>query len=198
MNNININSTKNDLNNADWVLYTQKALILSIDNAISCEIINSMNGQKRLLVTNISDASIEKILFLTNTDQNNNYLYLEDFYVNIFGFSQPLNIPGLQEITKSLYQDSDLDSFLSSSKTKKPFTGENITKNSGVTVKTFSEFIDILTSIIPNSTQTSGKIKYYGLTLNPDRIVEQVEQIDILKLGYNSKPEKISQSSELL
>ena len=101
-------------------------------------------------------------------NQINNYLYLEDFYVTIFGQSQPIFIPGLKDIAQALYRNTDLDSYLASSKTHDPFTGKNISDNSGIKVSTFSEFVDILTTVIPYSTQTSGKQKLYAITLNPD------------------------------
>jgi hypothetical protein len=160
-----------DLTHRDWVLYTQKALFLSIDKNISASIQDFPNGKKKLIVSGISEDTIEKLAFLTNTDQNNNYLYLEDFGVNIFGFPEPLNIPGLLDIALALFRDSDLDNFLEGSKTKIPFTGNNITSNSGITINSFSEFIDILTNTIPYSTKTYGKVKYFELVLNPDAAV---------------------------
>lgn len=171
-----------DLTHRDWVLYTQKALLLSIDRNIAASIEDFPDGKKKLIVSNISENTIEKLEFLTNTDQNNNYLYLEDFGVNIFGFPEPLNIPGLVEIALELYRDSDLDSFLEGSKTKIPFTGQNITDHSGIVVNSFAEFIDILTNTIPYATKTYGKVKYFELVLNPDRMATSVWTVDPYKV----------------
>ena len=127
-----------------------------------------MGNKKKLIASGISEETIEKLQFLTNTDQNNNYLYLEEFNVYIFGFPDPINISGLNEIAINLYRDSDLNDFISSSKIKIPFTGSHITDNGGIEVETFSEFIDILTYIQPNTPNTGGKQKFYEVVLNPD------------------------------
>jgi len=168
-----------DLEHRDWVLYTQKALFASIDPNISAIIQDFPNGKKKLIVSNISENTIEKLAFLTNTDQNNNYLYLEDFGVNLFGFPEPLNIPGLLEITLELFRDSDLDNYLEGSKTKIPFTGKNITENSGIVVNSFPEFIDILTNTIPYSTRTFGRVKYFEFILNPDMKLKRENDVNI-------------------
>lgn len=160
-----------DLSSRDWIVFTQKALINSIDIEVSCEIVDFPNGKKKLNVSNISEATMEKLLFITNTDQNNNYLYLEDLVVHVFGSSnryKSIFIPGLQAIALSLYRNADLTGFLDSSITKNPFTGANISKNSGTSVSTFGEFIDNLTNMIPFSIKTYGKVKLFSLVLNPD------------------------------
>jgi methylglyoxal synthase len=86
-----------DLKHRDWLLYSTKRIIQSVDENISVEIIDTPNGGKKLIASEITEADIDKIAFLTNTDQNNNYLYLEDFQVYIAGSISPLNIPGLKE-----------------------------------------------------------------------------------------------------
>ena len=68
-----------DLTHADWCLFTQTRLIESVNPEIVCEIVNFSSEKKLLFVSNVTEADLLKIKFLTNTDQNNNYLYLEDF-----------------------------------------------------------------------------------------------------------------------
>ena len=169
LNNDNYSYTnKIDYGHRDWLLFTQEKLIQSVDKNISVKIINSPNNGKKLIASGISEESIEKLLLLVNTDQNNNYLYLEQFNVYVFGFQDPLNIPGLNDICLNLYRDADLDNFISGSKTKNPFTGENVSGNSGISVPTFASFIDLLTSVIPYAPKTSGKQKFFEIILNPD------------------------------
>jgi hypothetical protein len=88
--------------------------------------------------------------------------------VYIFGYPTPLFIPGLDEICRSLYRDSDLDNYVEGSKTSLPFTGSNISRNSQANVQTFAEYIDLFTSIIPYSNKTYGKVKLFAFVLNPD------------------------------
>lgn len=160
-----------DLKHRDWVLYTQEKLFHSIDPYITTEIIDTPNGGKRLIAKNISESTIEKICILTNTDQNNNYLYLEQFYISVYGFSEPLNIPGLNEITSNLYKTADLYSYLNNLKIKKPFCSENIKKNSmNKSITSFSNFVDLYTRLVPCSPFTLNKIKLFTIVLNPDAV----------------------------
>jgi hypothetical protein len=165
--NTNNQDSKIDDSRTDWVLYTQQKLFQTVDSTISTKIIRTGN-KKKLIASGISEETIEKLEFLTNTDQNNNYLYLEEFNVYIFGFPDPINISGLHDIAINLYRDSDLDNFIEGNKVKIPFTGYQISHNGGVEVKSFSEFIDILTDILPSTPNTLGKQKYYEVVLNPD------------------------------
>ena len=152
-----------DLKHRDWVLKSQQALIANIDNTISTRIIDTDDGGKRLLVFNISEASIQNLLFLTNTDQNNNYLYLEEFNVTIQQDLQPLEFPGLSQIMIKIYETSDANAFLNGSKTQKPFTSSSF--NNGQTI---NEVVDTISSLLPFVTSTYGKVKTYDLVLNPD------------------------------
>ena len=169
--------TTPDLGHRDWLLFTQIKLIQSVDKDVSTQIVDTPNGGKNLIVSGISDATIEKLKFLTNSDQNNNYLYLESFSVFVYGFSEPINIPGLDEIAINLFQSSDVNNFLLNNKTHIPFTRDNVINNSGVNripgfdptkITTFSYFIDLLTKIIPFSPNTDLKTKIYQIILNPD------------------------------
>jgi len=169
-----MNSSKDlehrDLEHRDWVLYSTKKMLQSIDQHISVDIIEKPNNIKILIASGVSESSIDKLLFLTNTDQNNNYLYLEDFQVYIIGAYSPLNIPGLKETCMNVYRASDIDGFLSGNKTHNPFNPKNF-QNSSFTGTTFSQFVDQYSSLLPYCVSTSNQIKTYQFTLNPDSAI---------------------------
>ena len=154
-----------DLKSRDWLLFSTKSLILSVDQNISIQIIDTPDGGKRLIANGITDNSIEKLYFIVNTDQNNNYLYLEDFKVYKKGSSNPLNIPGLKDIMINVFRSSDAFNFISGKKTHKPFIGSNFITAS---VDTFSQYIDKYTAFLPNTLTTKDVEKTYEIILNPD------------------------------
>ena len=156
-----------DLKHRDWLLFTTKRMIQSVDEDISVDIVDTPNGGKLLIASGITEAAINKIIFLTNTDQNNNYLYLEDFKVYLYGSYTPLNIPGLKETVVNLFRASDTDSFLNGEKTQDTFNVMNFSSSS-FTGTNFSQFVDQLTALLPFTPTTTDYVKTYEITLNPD------------------------------
>jgi hypothetical protein len=156
-----------DLKHRDWLLFTQQALISKVNPNISTEIVDRDNGSKVLIITDIPEGSIKDLLFITNTDNNNNYGYLEEFNVFKFGSSIPLNIPGLSEIVQNIYRYSDMNAFLSKSTTHDPFNPKNFV-NSSFKGQSFTEFVDELTALLPFTTDTGSIITTYQIIFNPD------------------------------
>jgi len=160
-----------DLLHRDWLLFSTSKMIQAVDQSISINIIDTQNGEKNggklLIASGISEESIGKLNFIVNTDINNNYLYLEDFKVYSFGNYTPLNIYGLKEIMINIYHASDVQGFLRGEKTHTPFDVKNFI-NTSFKGKTFSQYIDELTGLLPYTPDTSNKIKTYQITLNPD------------------------------
>jgi len=118
-----------DLTSRDWVAASTKQLVLSVDASVSVEFEYYPDGGMKIFLNNISESTIGKLSFLTNTDFNNNYLYLEDFNVFINNNFSPLDIPGLFAIADSLYKQSDITAFLAGNKLKQPFATTNIQDN---------------------------------------------------------------------
>ena len=151
-----------DLQHRDWVLRSQQALIAKIDSTISTKIINTPDGGMRLLVNYVSESAIQELLFFTNTDQNNNYMYLENFSVTIQGDLQPLEFPGLSQTMIKVYELSDSNGFINGSKTQQPFAPGSFNG------KTINQFVDAYSSLLPYVPSTFGKEKNYNFSLNPD------------------------------
>lgn len=155
-----------DLTHADWVLYTQQKLISNVNTDISSEVIK--NGDKSyLIISNISETDLDKLYFLTNTDNNNNYLYIENFNVFTSNSSSSVNIPGLLEVVTSSFRSNDANAFINGSKVYYPFNVKNF-QGSYFKGNTFSEFVDTLSGLLPYSANTSGYTKKYRIILNPD------------------------------
>ena len=159
-----------DLNHSDWLLNSITKIMESIDAKISVNGETTNSGGKRIFIYGVDEVAIDKLYFLTNTDQNNNYLYIEDFKVYLDNNSYPFEIAGLKMIAKSMYYHSDIFAFLSGNKIQIPFDVANIT-NTSYTGKTFSGYIDYLSSVIPYIEITSGHIKKYEIILNTDNSI---------------------------
>jgi hypothetical protein len=165
-----MSSKRSDLQHRDWLLFSTKRLLQTINYNISVMINDTPNGGKLLVAQNISEGDIDNLPFLTNTDQNNNYLYLQDFNVYVEGSFTPQNIPGLKEIVMNAYTSTDADSFLKKEDVHFPFMVKNF-ENSDFKGTNFSQFVDEYSGLIPFATNTIGYVKTYEVVLNPDLTV---------------------------
>jgi len=154
--------SKNELQNIEWLLFSQERLIRNIDPNISVHIVSTETGGKQLVIDNISENSLGKLKFITNTDQNNTYLSLYCFKVYLYGTIIPLNIDGLCESIINIFRNSDINSYINKEKVFQPFDNNNF---DGASI---SEFVDKFTSLSPLSPKTSNLIKFYKLLINVD------------------------------
>jgi len=135
---------------AEWLLFSTERLILKVDENIS--VVRGMNssGQKTLVASNISKASVLNLQFLTNTDYNNNVLSLNDMSIFRPGYTNSLVIPGFSEIAINLFNQADMNAFtnyVSTSTEYKTFTPFNITSTSDYS--NFNDFVSKLTTLLP-------------------------------------------------
>jgi len=152
-----------DISQLDWILNTTEVMIKEIDSSISIEKILTNNNSKLLYISNIPEKKMSEITLLTNTDNNNNYLYLENINLYISYSKDPITVPGLVDIFIDIFRYSDNDAFLKNNSIHKPFSSENLGS-------TFSEFITKLLDTIPNGykyNKITGSRKY-SIILNPD------------------------------
>jgi len=162
----NNDSSNPDLKHLDWLLFSTEKLIQSVNTNISTQIVKS-SGKNLLIVSNVSEEDINNLFFLVNTDQNNNYLYLESFSLFYQGASKSVDIPGLELIIINNFRKSDIDGFISKKDVHYPFDVKKFV-GSDFTGTTLSEFIDHYTGLIPFAPSTYGKVKTYSFVLNPD------------------------------
>ena len=157
-----------DLKHRDWLLYSTKRLLQQTGGeSISIQIVDLPNDRKVLVASGITESMIDNLQFLVNTDENNNYLYLEDFKVYVDGYFAPLDLSGLRDAVVNAYRACDIDNFLLGNKTHKPFSGANFSSGT-VTYNNFNEYVDTYTNINPYMPNTLGLQKTYQVTMNPD------------------------------
>jgi hypothetical protein len=161
-----------DLKHRDWLLASTQKLIQQIDNNVVINISDTDNGTtsggKIITISNISEEIIDKLPFLVNTDNNNNYFYLENFSVYLNNQPTPMKFPQLTEVTKQMFANSDINGFTSNAKIHTPFAVENLGKTSYKGM-TFSGYVDLLSSSTAWVTPTTGKKKTYTAVFNPDK-----------------------------
>jgi len=160
-----------DLDHRDWLLVSTQKMIQRVDPKISVKIIPNPNAAdgKLLIASEISEESTENLIFITNTDQNNNYFYLQDIEVYISNCSDPIHIPGFKEIVIEMFRDSDSKAFLTESfnKTHSPFSKSYIKTATNGKVNSLGDLVDKLTYIIPNSIRTYNIVKKFKFVFNP-------------------------------
>ena len=158
-----------DLKHRDWLLFSTKSLLLQKDQNITVDIIDTPDGGKRLIASGIKPSIIEDLTFLVNSDQNNNYLYLEDFKVFVAGYNSAVNIPGLVDVVQNAFRNSDINGFIDDHKKHKPFAvyNYNTLAMSAYEGATFSGFVSSYTSLIPFTPDVDNNVSY-SITLNPD------------------------------
>jgi hypothetical protein len=174
-----------DLKHRDWLLYSTKRILQKTGaESISIEIKDLPNDRKVLVASGITESMIDNLQFLVNTDENNNYLYLEDFKVFIEGYFSPLDIPGLKQTVINAYRACDIDNFLLGNKTQTPFSGKNFSSGN-VTYANFNEFVDAYSNVNPYTPNTLGLVKTYQIVLNPDATLQSCSTVKRGDPGYN-------------
>jgi hypothetical protein len=158
-----------ELTHMDWLFFSQQKLIENVDPNVSITYESTRDGGKSMIISGIDEKMIDKLTFLTNTDQNNNYLYLESFSVYVSGLVKPLEIPGINDIVLNIYRNSDIYSFIVGNKLHDPFNVVKNIKNTTFTGRTFGKFIDDYTSLIPYILSTSGRKKTFEVVLKCSR-----------------------------
>jgi hypothetical protein len=141
---------------------TQAKLVQQNTPQVKTNIIYLEKDRRILKLSNISESDLLNLKFLTNTDKNNNYLYLEKAKVYLNYENEPFEIPGLSDMLNEVLQNSDTKAFLNDEKTHTPYTSESF---NGLTL---GEFIDSLTDKLPFLQKTEGIHKIFTILLNPD------------------------------
>ena len=157
-----------DLTHADWLFFSEEKLIQRIANDLSISYSKGNNGSKLMTISGISETDISNLMFITNTDINHNYMYIDSFNMFISGLSMPLIIPGFDTIVKNIFRNSDMTAFLNQAKIHNPFTLSNITRNSTFSGNNFNEFLDEYSGLVPYITDTIGRSRTYEIVLRID------------------------------
>jgi hypothetical protein len=157
-----------DLTHADWWIRTCTKLLQKVDTSLRFTVVKVEKTQ-HLMVENISEATLSKLFFLVNTDQNNNYGYLEALQVFVKDdYSRTaIPIPGFSTLANAIWNEADATGFVEGQKTQTAFLAplNNPYTNEPLTVP---EYVDWITAVIPWAPKTFGKEKIFTLMLNPD------------------------------
>jgi len=157
-----------DLTHADWWIRTTKKLLQKVDTSLRFTVVKVEKTQ-HLTIENISEATLSRLFFLVNTDQNNNYGYLEELQVFVKGdYSRTaIPIPGFSTLANAIWNEADATGFIEGQKTQTTFLAplNNPYTNEPLTVP---QYVDWITAVIPWAPKTFGKEKIFTLILNPD------------------------------
>ena len=192
-----------DKTHEDWLLNSMKSLLIQVDSNISAEIVTDENAKKTLIVNNVPEEVIDNLVFITNTDQNNNYLYIDNFLVYTNKSPNPTPLPGLNNVVTSVFYNSDITSFLNGNKTHKPFQGVLYQQDCSFRGNTFSEFVDFFSSSIPLSATTIGSIKTYDFIVYPDISTSSLSSISpqqynsLQSIGNQTNGRRLAQNSSV-
>jgi hypothetical protein len=164
-----------DLEHRDWLIRSITKMIQKVD--LKIRIKQKKRGQTKILVLeNVSESNLNNLYFITNTDQNNNFLYLESVkvFLNDDYEKTPIYIPGLTQIMLDSWNQADNTAFLNSEKIFYPFVnplnGPSVpgVVTSYVNPISVPNYVDIFTSMSPYIESTYGKTKTFTIILNPD------------------------------
>jgi hypothetical protein len=157
-----------DLTHADWWIRTCTKLLQKVDRSLRFQIIK-VGQTQHLTIENISEATLSKLFFLVNTDQNNNYGYLEALQVFVKDdYSRTaIPIPGFSTLANAIWNEADATGFVEGQKTQSAFVAplNNPYTDARLTIP---EYVDWITAVIPWAPKTFGKEKVFTLMLNPD------------------------------
>jgi len=157
-----------DLTHSDWWVRTCTKLLQQVDTAMRFTV-TKVGKTQHLVVENISETTLSKLFFLVNTDQNNNYGYLEvlQVFVKDDYSRNPVPIPGFSALANAIWNEADAKGFILDEKTQTAFLNplNNPVTNQPLTIP---QYVDLMTAVIPWAPKTFGKEKIFTLMLNPD------------------------------
>jgi len=157
-----------DLTHADWWIRTCTKLLQQVDTSLRFTVVKVEKTQ-HLVIENISETTLSQLFFLVNTDQNNNYGYLEALQVFVKDdYSRTaIPVPGFSTLANAIWNEADATGFVEGQKTQTAFLAplNNPYTNEPLTVP---QYVDWITAVIPWAPKTFGKEKIFTLILNPD------------------------------
>jgi hypothetical protein len=148
----------------------QSEFLFNAIERLSTKVNNEIQIKKTgnsMTMSNISDTDLQKIQFITSTDQSKRHLKMTNCGVSINdsnGTSMQLSIPGFPQMVSQMFINSASESFLAGEKTHKPFkpsTAKAVAPQSSV-----SDMVDKMTAMMPSMPKTAGKDKKYNITMH--------------------------------
>ena len=149
-------------NQSDFILGISSYLA----NKTNLKINISRIGKKKIVMKNVSEDDLLILPFLTNTNDSNKTIAMIRMSVFVSqndGTLQNINIPGFSPTMIQLFNNSDYAAFLAGNRTHIPFKSSAFKSGNP---KTVGEWVDLVSSTLPNVQTTTGKRKYYTIVLS--------------------------------
>ena len=160
-----------DLQHRDWLINVTLKQLQKVDPNIRFKISNPDPEKKVLIIDNVSEESLAKLFFQTNTAQNNNYGYIDVFSVYLQNdvTHGHISVPGLFKNVVEAWHQADAEAFGVGDKYMLPFYNPFTNPYTGLPIS-IPEFVDIQTQMLPWGVKTLGKEKLFQFIFNPDYI----------------------------
>ena len=91
-------------------------------------------------------------------------------HIYLDGSDKPTIIPGFNEVVKDMFERSDINGFIQDKKLHEPFNVVNLPNAPGFTGKSFNEYLDTYSGLVPECVSTKHHTKIYKVVCNPDYI----------------------------
>ena len=152
----------------EWLFAITIKDVLDIDPSVTWEFQVESNGKKCLILKSISERTLPLLKFYTNNDDSDESLVLNKLGVSLDNtFCQQLEIPGLTELAKEIYDHSNNIAKVDNKKIHKPFDIPLLSPITGRPID-MGTYIDINTSMVTFLLSTVGRIKIYTLVFTID------------------------------
>jgi len=167
------NTTSGDMEKVRWLLQQTKLINQKIDPNLRFRSVKNKDGTYALSISNISESTLPQLTFVTSTDINsslgfitNATVYLSDDPMNI-----PTNIPGFTQNMNLVFLQANTKSYQEGNKFFTPFIYPFLYPNTENHISV-SEYVDIVTGLVPDVIHTDGKKKLFKIVFN-SAITEQ-------------------------
>jgi hypothetical protein len=159
----------------EWLVNTTIQMVASVDQSVSISVNKiTYNGAlvSEIKLSQISESTIDKLVFLVNTEKSNAILEMKDFVVYLGFNNEPLLIPGIAEVVIKMFKRSDTQTYINTNLDTKihyPFLQSSTTTDG--TYANFNEFVSKLTKLLPDvpdlpiTGSTNSTRKFYQVTL---------------------------------
>ena len=166
-------TTAGDIEKVRWLLQQTKLMNQKIDTNLRFRSFKNKDGTHGLSISNISESTLAKLIFVTSTDTNSSLGVITK--AAVFLLEDPMNnsisVPGFLQNMALVFSQANTKAWQNGDKYFTPFNNpflQPITE----TPMSVSDYVDMLTGSVPEVTHTYGKGKFFQIVFN-SAIAEQ-------------------------